>query len=104
MDFDDYLTTLRGGTYATFGKDALWAGGTTPVRVVRKSPDEELSFGKSSLIVPTAILKVRSLEVASPKKDDLVVFVASGATFKIVSKPKIDDRGGEWTCEAVESK
>ncbi|MBI2718135.1 MAG: hypothetical protein HY245_11875 [Rhizobiales bacterium] len=81
---------------------ALWrAGGLgsgVHVQVIRKMPDEIVSFGSSRAILPTVIIAMRGSEVAAPASGDTVQV---GATvFDIIAQPRRDSLGLVWECEA----
>ena len=81
---------------------ALWrAGGTgagVSVRVIRKRPDEIVSFGSSRAILSTVIVAVRGSEVVSPASGDTVQI--DTALFDIIAQPRRDSLGLVWDCEA----
>jgi len=82
-------------------EDALWrAGGTgggTPVRVIRKSPDEVVGFGSSRAVLATVLIDVRSSEIATPAMGDTVEI--AGDLLDIIGTPVRDSLGLVWTCE-----
>jgi hypothetical protein len=86
------------------GVAAIWQPGGTPpgvaARVLRKSPDAAESFGRTSVVLPTLVLDVRTSEVASPQDGDVVEIGCE--TFKIIGAPTIDSLGLVWSCEAVQ--
>jgi len=83
--------------------DAVWRlGGIspgTPVRVMRKSPDEVQNYGMSSIVSQTLVVDVRVSEVASPKKGDLCEL--AGALYEVQSAPRRDREGLVWTAALV---
>lgn len=84
------------------GRDAVWrAGGIgdgTPVRVIRKRPDQVVGFGDSRAVVPTVLVDVRRGEVPMPASGDTVEI--EGETFAVIATPTIDAERLIWTCEA----
>ncbi len=90
---------------ANVAEDAIWrAGGLGSgfaVRVIRKSPDEVVSFGSSRTVMATVLIDVRVSEVASPASGDTAEI--EGDVFEIIGTPVRDGLGLVWTCEASAS-
>jgi hypothetical protein len=107
--FDSYRQTLTDTIFATYGKAADWiSGGSTPVTVRLMTPDQPQPFGHTRALLPTALVKVRSAEVAAPAEGDQVQTYADDdrtvpdQLFRIIAEPEmLDPHGREWTCEAV---
>ena len=83
--------------------DALWRSGATgvwaDVRVIRRTPDLALEFGRSAVRVETILIDVRISEIEAPAKDDTVLI--DGETWRISGAPLRDRDRLIWTCEAV---
>lgn len=84
-------------------EDAVWrAGGAEPgftVRIIRKSPDNVVSFGGSRAVMPTVVIAVRVSDVAAPRSGDTVEI--DGSIFEIIAEPTSDSSGLVWGCEAI---
>jgi hypothetical protein len=84
-------------------RDAVWrAGGSAEgiaIRIIRKAPDQTVSFGESRAILTATLIDVRRSEVASPAIGDTLDI--EGETFEIIASPMIDGLGLVWTCEAA---
>lgn len=88
---------------SSMAADAVWtpaAGGAgVAVRVIRRQPDEGMTFGPSRALVPTMIVDVRASQVAAPAKGDSVVIGAS--SWRVQGAPAIDRERLVWTAELV---
>lgn len=84
------------------GEDAIWqtggVGAGVAVRVIRKSPDKIVGFGDSRAVMPSALIDVRSAEMALPAAGDTVEI--DGSLFDIIAEPTSDTLRLVWTCEA----
>lgn len=89
-------------TDGNVAEDAIWrAGGSGPglsVRIIRKSPDNVVSFGGSRAVMPTVVIAVRVSDVAAPRSGDTVEI--DGSIFDIIAEPTRDSLGAVWGCEA----
>ena len=85
-------------------EDAIWrAGGSGPgfpVRIIRKSPDNVVSFGGSRAVMPTVVIAVRVSDVAAPSPGDTVEIDVD--IFDIIAEPTRDSSGLVWGCETSE--
>ncbi len=82
--------------------DATWysAGGApVPVRVIRKAPDEETSFGSAQILSETTLVDARVSEMANPRPGDGISIGADN--FVIQGEPKRDRDRLIWTLELV---
>ena len=82
------------------GLDAIWypAGGAPqPVRVIRKAPDEVITFGAAQILSETTLVDVRVSEMADPKPGDGIAISADN--FTIQGEPKRDRDRLIWTLE-----
>ena len=84
------------------GEDAIWrtggVGAGVAVRVIRKSPDKIVGFGDSRAVMASALIDVRSAEMALPAAGDTVEI--DGSLFDIIAEPTADTLQLVWTCEA----
>lgn len=83
------------------GEDAIWRPGGVgvgiAVRVIRKSSDKIVGFGDSRAVMPSALIDVRSAEMALPAAGDTVEI--DGSLFDIIAEPTADTLQLVWTCE-----
>ncbi|WP_323006539.1 head-tail joining protein [Pseudorhodobacter sp.] len=81
--------------------DALYrAGGEgsgTPVRVIRKAPDQLANFGDSRFVTDTLTLDLRVAEVSSLAKGDTIEI--AGELFEVRSEPIRDRERLVWSTE-----
>lgn len=79
------------------GTDALYvpaAGLPVPVRVIRKSPDKVIDFGRTDVAAETNIFELRVSEVADPREADRLEMGAGGPAaeaFEVQGEPTRDD-------------
>ena len=76
---------------------ALWEGVAATVRV--EAPEKVVGFGDTEIIQPAAMLIVPRAQVAAPQIGDEVSITATGATYRILADPVLNQRS-EWVCEA----
>lgn len=81
--------------------DALYraggAGSGTPVRVIRKAPDQLANFGDSRFVTDTLTLDVRVSEVPGLAVGDTLEI--NGETFEVRSEPVRDRERLVWSTE-----
>ena len=82
-------------------RDAVYrpagAGDGIPVRVMLRRPDRIESFGETRLASSTAMLDLRSSEVAEPEAGDTLEL--DGRTVVIQGTPLLDAEGLVWTLD-----
>lgn len=84
---------------AVFRPRASSAG--EPVRVMRRAPDDDVSFADSRFLMETVILQVRVSEVAKVRPGD--TFEIAGELFEVRGDPRRDSERLLWICEAREA-
>ena len=83
-------------------RDGLWRqageGPPHPVRVVRREPDQGVSFGDGRFLRDSVTLEVRVCELAQPRAGDTVEIGAD--LFTVIGEPERDGQRLVWRCEA----
>jgi len=89
---------------ANMAVEATWTpqgGVPLPVRIIRKAPDEMVTFGAARILSDTTFIDVRVSEMPSPKPGDTIIIGPD--TFTIQGEPKRDRERLVWTLELVPS-
>jgi hypothetical protein len=85
-------------------QDALWRPGGTgapvPVRVIRRAPDAEVSWGEARARIPAVLLDVRTTEAPTLASGDEIE--VGGVAYRVQGAPRRDSLRLMWTAEAVE--
>lgn len=85
--------------------DAIWrtsgAGDGLPIRIVRKTPQEDVGVQDSRYRLPAILIDVRLSEIAAPAPGDTVEIVEDGSVFAITRLATLDSSRLVQTCEAV---
>lgn len=68
-----------------------------PVRVIRRRPDQEASFGSSRAAVPTLVIDARTADLPLIARGD--VFRIDGESLKVQAAPLKDREGLVWRVE-----
>lgn len=94
MSFPELRALLVDGVFAELGEDARWSGVADPVRVRRKSADEDETIGRLGIIAATEVLRVRKSQVAAPAKGDVIDIldtagVETGERLRVSGEPRI---------------
>ncbi|AJP72270.1 head-tail joining protein [Sphingomonas hengshuiensis] len=94
MSFPELRAALVDSVFAELGEDARWSGVADPVRVRRKSADEDETIGRLGIIATSEVLRVRKSDVAAPAKGDLVDMlddagVETGEQLRVSGEPRI---------------
>jgi len=87
---------------ANMAAEATWTpqGGTPlPVRVIRRAPDEVVTFGAARILSDTTLVDVRVSEIPTPKPGDTIIIGPD--TFTIQGEPKRDRERLVWTLELI---
>ena len=87
---------------ANMAAEATWTprgGAPLPVRVIRKAPDEVVTFGAARILSETTLVDVRVSDMASPKPGDAIIIGPD--TFTIQGEPKRDRERLIWTLELI---
>lgn len=83
------------------GIDAIYrAGGEgtgTPVRVIRKAPDQMTNFAESRFVTDTFVIDLRVAEVPGLAVGDTIEI--NGETFEVRSEPMRDPERLVWSTE-----
>lgn len=73
----------------------LWPD--TPVRVIRREPDDVMNFGGGQFIAPGIVFDVRISEAPDLKKDDMLT--VGSDVFLLVADPRADADRLVWSVE-----
>ena len=87
---------------ANMAAEATWTpqgGAPIPIRVIRKAPDEMVTFGAARILSDTTHVDVRVSEMPSPKPGDTIIIGPD--TFTIQGEPKRDRERLVWMLELV---
>ena len=87
---------------ANMAAEATWTpqgGAPMPVRVIRRAPDEVVTFGAALILSETTLVDVRVSEIPSPKPGDTIIIGAD--TFTIQGEPKRERERLIWTLELI---
>jgi len=82
--------------------EATWTpqgGAPLPVRVIRKAPDELITFGAARIMSNTTLVDVRVSDMPSVKFGDTIIIGPD--TFTVQGEPKRDREHLVWTLELV---
>lgn len=84
--------------------DAVWrsggSGAGVPVRVIRRAPDDVMTWRDGRVRVETVFIDVRVSEAATLAKGD--TFTIDTATFTVTGAPERDSERLVWKAEARE--
>lgn len=86
------------------GEQATWrpgGAGGSPIRVIRRQPDQVVGFGDTRALLPTVLLEMRVVDAPTLAEGDAIVI--GGSTFRILAAPKLDALGLVLTAEAAEA-
>lgn len=105
MSFPHHRRELVDSVFDTLGERARWGVGGPIVSVRRASSDDEEMMGELSIISRGERLKVRSWEIAAPKRGDVVEMVddadvPTGEVLTVSGEAK-RSRNGVWTMPFV---
>jgi hypothetical protein len=70
-----------------------------PVRVLRRRPDQAVSFGGATIVTPAVLFEVRTAEVPEPAAGDEIVI--DGIVHVVQGAPRRDLARLVWTLEAA---
>lgn len=69
----------------------------TPVRVIKRSPDDVVGFGSGDFVLGGIVFDIRTSEASDLKKGDVIAL--DGEFFDVIASPRADADRLVWTVE-----
>ena len=100
MSATDVAQATVDATFAEFGREAFYNGGSTPITIIVDLRDAGSRPDDGRPIAGQITIEVRKSEVAAPLHGDTFAF--DGRTAKVLNRPWLDDEEGlVWKMWAV---
>ena len=98
MSFPDDIATIFDGPLAEEATYTPAAGAPVSLRVIRRRPDEVISFGDTRLSTSTGRFLIPVADISDPAAGDMISIGAD--TYTVQGQPARDARYLWWTMEA----